>query len=399
MKDFDVVIVGAGPGGIATAQKCAESKLKTLVLEKDQEIGEPKRCGEGLGGGWVKRLNLKVSKQWAVQDIFGAVLYSPNEKKLEIRMEEIAGYVIERKIFEKVLARDAARAGAKFITKANVFEVIKEKGKVAGVKARVMGEEKEFFCDAVVAADGVESRTARLAGLNTTNALYHVDSGFQYEMAGIDIDSPDLIHLYFGEKISPRGYVWVFPKGKDYANVGIGIAGDNPNTAKYFLDKWIDSHPAIKKGSIIEVNGSSIPVGGFLEKMTLDGLIVIGDAAHHVNPIHGGGMGLAMEAGNIAAEVLAEAKQKNDFSDKTLSLYTKKWYEQRGNQLKGILKKRMMFESMKDKDFETIVSALTGEDILKLASGEMMESAKIITKKLIRHPGLIRIMLKYLKEK
>ena len=163
------------------------------------------------------------------------------------------------------------------------------------------------------------------------------------------------------------------------------------------MDEWLETQPELKNASKIIVNAGCIPVGGFLDKMTLNGLIVVGDAAHQVNPIHGGGMGIAMEAADIAAEVIKEAFDSNDFSDKKLSEYTSRWYEKRGNKLKNILKKRKMLEAVSDKDFEVLVNSLTGNDVLKLAEGELIESAKLLTKKLVKNPRLAMLMVKYLK--
>lgn len=399
-EEYDVVIAGGGPAGLRTAIKCAEKKLKALLLEKDQEIGSPVRCGEGLGLGWFNRLNIKPEPEFAVQPIYGAVLYSPSGKGLVVRFDKISGYIIERRIFEKFLAREAARKGAKIIAKATATDVLKEGNQITGVKALIDGKETQIKAKIVVAADGVESVTARKAGLDTTNSLYHVDSGYQYEMAGIKIKHPDLIALYFSNSYAKRGYLWVFPKaGGDCANVGVGILGSDTKTAKKYLDTWLETQPNLKNGSKIVVNAGCIPVGGFLDKMTLNGLIVVGDAAHQVNPIHGGGMGIAMEAADIAAEVIKEAFDSNDFSDKKLSEYTSRWYEKRGNKLKNVLKKRKMLESVSDQDFEVLVRSLSGEDVLKLAEGELLESAKLLTKKLIKNPKLAMLMIKYLKEK
>ncbi|MEW6295520.1 MAG: NAD(P)/FAD-dependent oxidoreductase [Candidatus Diapherotrites archaeon] len=398
-NSYDVIVVGGGPGGLATAAKCAELGLSTILFEKDQEIGEPVRCGEGLGAGWFQRLDLQPDPCWAVQPITGAALYSPSGKRLVLDFKKTSGYVLERKIFEKFLAREAARKGAKIYCKSTVTDLIKEKEFVKGVKVQHFQEEIEVRANIVVAADGFESKIARMAGMQTTQTLYHVDSGFEYEMAGIDFGEENLIHLFFGNKIASRGYLWIFPKGKDYANVGIGIGANTQETAKYYLDAWIDSMPGLKKGSIIQVMAGGIPVGGFLEHHAVNGLIVVGDAAHQVNPIHGGGMGLAIEAGRLAAEVIKKAHEAKDFSQNFLFQFDPLWYEKRGNQLKSILKRRKMFEALSDNDFETLASSMSGEDVLKLAEGDLMQSIAIATKKLIMHPGLLKIILKYLKEK
>ncbi len=398
-KEFDVIVVGGGPAGLRTAEKTAEKGLKVLLLEKDQEIGSPVRCGEGLGLGWFNRLGIEPKPEFAVQPMYGAVLYSPSGKELIVRFDKISGYIIERRIFEKFLARQASRKGAKILAKATALNVLKEGNQVIGIKALIDGKEEELKAKIVVAADGVESVIARKAGLNTTNNLYHVDSGYQYEMAGIKIKHSDLIALYFSNQHAPRGYVWIFPKGKDYANVGVGILGSDTKTAKKYLDEWLETQPELKNASKVVVNAGCIPVGGFLDKMTSHGLIVVGDAAHQVNPIHGGGMGIAMEAADVASEVIKEAFNSNDFSDKKLSEYTSRWYQKRGNKLKNILKKRKMLESISDEDFEVLVNSLSGEDVLKLAEGELMESAKLLTKKLVKNPKLAMLMVKYLKEK
>ena len=396
MADYDAIVIGGGPAGLSAAEYLAKEKANVLCLDKKQEIGVPVRCAEGLGLGWFKRLNVKPDKSFCAADIYGACLYAPSGKKLEIRFPEISGYILERRIFEKQLARNAAKAGAKIEVKTNVINAEKKNNQVELTFERI-GETNTVSADLIVSAEGVEAKIARQLGVNTVNNLNDIDSGFQYEMAGIDYENDDLINLFFGTDVAPRGYVWIFPKGKHEANVGIGIGGLTPELAKNYLDNFINKHEGLKNGSIIAVNAGAIPVGGFLDDMTSDRLIVVGDSAHQVNPIHGGGIGLAMEGARIAAEVAAQAVQKNDFSHDFLKQYNPKWYEQRGERLKAILKKRHMLEVLKDEDYEKLASSLDGDSVMKIAEGDLMQSAKIVAKKLIAHPGLAKIMLKYLK--
>ncbi|MCX6799487.1 MAG: hypothetical protein NTW59_05340, partial [Candidatus Diapherotrites archaeon] len=190
---------------------------------------------------------------------------------------------------------------------------------------------------------------------------------------------------------------WIFPKGKNVANVGVGISGNTEATAKSYLDSFIEKNEGLMGGSIIEVNAGTIPVGGFLEEMAADNLLVVGDAAHQVNPIHGGGIGIAMEAADIAAGVAAKAIKAKNFSHSFLRQYNKQWYAQRGEKLKSVLKRRHMLESLTDKDFETLANSLTGADVLKIAEGDLLQSAKVVAKRLVQHPRLAKVMLKYLK--
>ncbi|MDD5163734.1 MAG: NAD(P)/FAD-dependent oxidoreductase [Candidatus ainarchaeum sp.] len=397
MEHFDVIVVGLGPAGLTACKTLAEKKLKVLGLDRKQEIGPPKRCAEGLGMAWFKRLNLKPNKEWAVQKVFGATLYSPNGKTVELKSGKLQGFVLERKIFEKHLAIEAAKKGAKIIVKSDVIEAKRENGLVV-LKVNQGGEQKEFSCNLVIASDGIDSLVARQLGLNTANKLVDVDSGYQYEMTNISGCNEKHIHFFFGTDIAPRGYVWVFFKRPHTANVGIGIGGTQKETAKFYLDKFIASKPGLAKGSVIEVNAGVIPVGGFLDNMVKDNLMVAGDAAHHVDPVHGGGIGIAMEAGMLCAEVAAEAVKKKDFSEKFLSKYNSLWYETRGNELKKKLKVRHLLEQLSNEDFDYLAESVTIDDVLKIASADMNKKGKLILlgKKLVKRPGLAKIMLKFM---
>jgi len=382
---YDVIIVGAGPGGSICARDCAKAGLKTLVIDKRQEVGAPVRCGEGLGEVWIKKASLEYDPTWCMWKSNGAAIYTPKGKRMEI-IPQNKGYVIERKQFEKKLAAEAIRTGAKYLMKSRVYDVIKENNYVKGVKVETPEGNFDVHSKMVIAIDGIDSKTARYAGINTANPLTEVDSGYEYEMSGLKMDRPDLIHLFVGTEIAPRGYVWIFPKGRDIANVGIGIAGNNEKTAKYFLDKFIDAHPEIFKGaSVYEIKGGCVPVGIPLEKPYANGLLLVGDAAHMVNPIHGGGMGTSMEAAVIAAKIAKEAVEKNDFSENFFKKYADLWFEQRGNQLRDVLKVRKFFERLSDDDIEALSDFFTPETLLEFSDGKKLS---VFLKLFAKHPKI-----------
>ncbi len=389
-NNYDVVIAGAGPGGAAAARKCAEGGLSVLLLEKRQEIGAPKRCGEGLGLSFVNHIGFKGDDGFVTNMVDSACLVAPNGKEIMAAFPNDKGCILERKMFDKALCYKAAEAGAKIIAKAAVINVLKKNGKIIGVKAKIDGKTFEIKSKIVIAADGVESKIARMAGLNTKNRAKDIDSGFQYEMAGIELENSHRICLYFGNSIVPRGYIWIFPKGKTVANVGIGIAGNRKKTAKEYLDEWIETQPGIKKGSIIEVNSGGIPVGGLLKKMTLDNFMVVGDAAHQVNPLHGGGIDEATVAGELAAQVALKAINSGDTSDKTLQEYNSLWWKTRGKDLEKIEKYRKLVEKLTDEDMNILAGAVSGTALLDFAVGKGETLIKILMKnpklfKLARH--------------
>ncbi|NOR85677.1 geranylgeranyl reductase family protein [archaeon] len=388
-KNYDVIIVGAGPGGAMAARKCAQGGLDTLLLEKRQEIGAPKRCGEGISIPILLELGFKGNENFVMRKINGSIIIPPNKKEVLIDYSALGfnGAIVERKLFDKALCYKAADAGAKIIAKATVVNVLKKNEKIIGISVSIDGKIHNLYSKIVIAADGVESKIARMAGINTTNIAYNMDSGYQYEMAGIKIKDPNKIYLYFGNNIAPRGYIWIFPKGKTVANVGIGIAGHHDKTAKEYLDEWIETQPNIKKGSIIEVNAGGIPVGGFLKNMVLDNFMVVGDAAHQVNPAHGGGIGEAARAGTLAAKIAIKAIRSKNISKKFLEEYNQVWWAKYGNNLENIEKYRLLFEKLSDEDMNLITASINGNDILDISKG----NGKTLIDTLIKHPKLFKL--------
>jgi len=393
----DIVVVGAGPAGSIIARNLAENDINVLVLDKKQEIGVPKRCAEGLNYSAFIKHGIAADPRWAVQRIHGASLFSPSGKKIRVENKKSDGYVLERKTFEKHLAAEAIKAGAKYMVKTNVYDVIKDGDRVIGVKACFMGDEFTVNSKIVIAADGVDSLTAKRAGINTVNKLGDYHSGFQYEMAGLKNFESDSLNIFFGNELAPKGYVWIFPKGNSTANVGIGILSANSgdgHRAKDYLDRFIEGYPEIfSDASPIEVNSGGIPVSASVETFVMDGFMVVGDAAQQVNPIHGGGIGIAMDAGKIAAITATKAIKEGDYSKEKLFEYEKKWREDEGAFLNRLIRSRHFLEKCSDKDFEKIADIMSGDDVLKIMSGDH----KYLLKALItKAPKMIPLAKKFL---
>ncbi len=386
-EKFDVIVVGAGPCGSMAAKEAAKGGASVLLLDRRKEIGAPVRCGEGIGSHWLAEMGVHVSEKAVSAHITGSLLVAPNLKDtLRVRNAETKGVVIDRKIFDKDLALDAGRAGARIMIRSEVVAVRKEGERVTGVVVENEGRKTEYSSKVVIAADGGESTVARMAGMKTVATLYDSDFGVEYEM--VNVDCEDLIEIYFGMEHAPRGYVWVFPKGKDVANVGVGIGGNEKGHAIDYLNKFLKLE-RFKRAQPVAMKAGLIPVGAPLRGLVMDGFMLSGTAAHQVDPIHGGGICLAMDAGMRAGKVAAQAIIAGDFSSKFLSKYETDWRAKREAKLLKRLKLRKVIEKLNDDDLNAVFKALDDTDIEKLLKSDF---GPVVRKVLPRRPQLLKVL-------
>jgi digeranylgeranylglycerophospholipid reductase len=249
---YDVVVVGSGPAGSVTARFAAEAGAKVLMIERRAEVGVPVLCGEGISQK-VDAYNILEGNRWIASKMDGARIFSPNGTMFKLAAEYAGsetGYVLYRDIFDQELARGAVQKGARIMLNTNAVDLLKKDGHIKGVKAQRFDETFDIEADIVVGADGVESRIGKWAGIQTTLKPYDLETCVQYTLTNIDWPSP-YCDFFLGQKIAPGGYVWIFPKGKDVANVGIGILSSQSESgmALRLLDAFIAARPELRKGS------------------------------------------------------------------------------------------------------------------------------------------------------
>ncbi len=371
---YDVVVIGAGPGGSMAAKTAAEEGLDVLMVEKRQEIGAPVRCAEGVSKEELSSL-VEIKEKWVAAEVAGAKIYSPDNTVITLSAEQAGnevGYILERKIFDRWLAREAAKAGAEVMVKTAAVGAVREKDCVR-VKLRRLGEEFEVEAKVIVGADGVESRVGKWMGIDTTLKLNEIESCVQYLIAGLeDRYDMDYCHFWLGHERSPGGYIWLFPKGNGSANFGIGVMPSMAKEhARVYLDRFLESE-GVDFRKVVEVVAGGVPVSP-LEKASAERCLLVGDAARHADPITGGGIINAMKGGKIAGKVVAEAVRKNDFSEKFLSRYDRLWKDDFGKTLERnkILQKKIL--KMKDETINRLAKSLEGCNIAEMSVTSIMK--------------------------
>jgi len=293
--EFDIIVVGAGPVGAIAAEHAALQGASVLLLDKKKEVGVPVRCGEGLLGSVLEELDIPMERRWVCAEVNKIEAHSPSGSVIQIKVP-FTGYILDRRLFDRTLASRAEKAGAKLRMDAQVTSLLRDGEGIVGV---VVGDD-EIRSKVVIGADGVEGRVGRWAKMTTHLAPADIGSCVQYHVEGMEVDT-NKAEFYWGSRYVPSGYAWVFPKGEDRANVGIGVIGGPDVDLRRCLDRFIEFRgPGGRTSRYI---AGCVPLSRPLERSVKDNVVLVGDAARQVNPVGGGGLVFGMISGRIAGEV------------------------------------------------------------------------------------------------
>ncbi|MHA1916758.1 MAG: lycopene cyclase family protein, partial [Candidatus Ranarchaeia archaeon] len=274
----------------------------------------------------------------------------------------------------------AVENGANPLLGVNVTDTILENGKVVGVVGQQAGEKVEIRAKITVGADGINSIIAKKTGLRKYLPLRDLDSCASYEMIDMEIEDNELMEFYFGTKLAPRGYIWVFPRGPRRTNVGIGVGGGTVPHAKILLDKFLYENklgkPRAKNAKIIEFRAGAIPVGGLNKKFATDNVLLVGDAAGMVHPVTGGGIGYAMVAGKFAGETIKDSLDANDTSDSFLMKYENRYREKYDVEFKQTIDiRKIIADETTDDTLDKLAQILQGKDVINITRGAKVKLA------------------------
>jgi digeranylgeranylglycerophospholipid reductase len=387
-NEYDVLIIGGGPGGALAAKTAAEKGLSVGLIEKRPAIGAPVRCAEGIGEDLIGEFFDEIDPKWISAKIEGAKLIAPDGSYFYLNPEMAGnevGFVLDRKFFDRDLIWQAVHAGAEIFVKARAVDAIVENGVVCGAKIEYNGEVREVRAKITIAADGVESKFTRWCGIDTTVPLRELETCAQYLMTDINIE-PNITVFHVGREIAPEGYLWIFPKGHRSANVGIGISGTQSGDgqrAKDYLDRYVSEN--FPEGKIIEQIAGGVSVCEPLECTVSDGLMIIGDAARISDPMTGGGIYNAMYTGRLAAEVASKCIESGDLSKEALMEYDSVWRDSKmGRALERNYQMKEIFAKLTDKQLNAILTSVKN---LKMADFSTLSLVKEIVK---LNPKLIK---------
>jgi digeranylgeranylglycerophospholipid reductase len=411
LEKYDAIVVGAGTAGCLAAKTIAEKGLKVCLIEKKkrEEIGE-KICGDALGEHHLKFLGLEKPTGGELEaKIDGIKIYSPDENTVfTIADKDFIGYLLNRRLFGQWLLNKATDKGAILQDNMNFRTPIIEKGAVVGITSKNMktGKVSELRSKVVVDASGyfgmVRKQLPPEMGIDRDIANQDVEACYrEIRQLKQETENTRFCEIYLNQKASPGGYIWIFPKGGARVNVGLGICmrGSYPNP-KQQLYNTAFKKPIFDDSLVLTAGSWFDPVRRPLDNMVSNGVMLVGDAASLVNPIHGGGIGPSMLSGYFAGQQIVEALSKGEPTKEALWGYNKKYIDTYGKKQGTLDIFKMFLLSCSDADLNYGMNEklMTEDDVLKAGMGDdfhlnITETAKRVFKGLRRVGFLNRLRL------
>ncbi len=357
----DIAVIGAGPAGSSAAISAARLNRSVCMIDRNARIGFPVRCGEGLGcKSFVQYAGGR--EEWALNRYERSVMISPSGIRDAIGSID-KPYLLDREKMDGTLAAEAAQSGAELVLSTTVTELRQRSDK----RYECIMPGRTIIASIVIIADGVESRLARFLGWNTVLASKDIETCAFCHVESPLIDSSECL-FYTGSSAAPGGYAWIFPRGKGFANVGLGISGDKSSAgkARKLLLEFVRRELPGSTMSYLHCGG--VPVARYVRPLVRGGAMLAGDAARQVNCMSGAGIGYSLYAGKLAGTTAAGAISQDGTVDySALIRYEKEWRKTHGRQQERSYALKEFVTKTDDAFLDRIATALAREPVEKMS--------------------------------
>jgi len=358
-----VLIVGAGPAGLATAlsilTRNSGSEFDVTVIDKKRFVGENPRCAGGVSLYMAERAGAWIPDSCIVAKVRRVRIYAPNMDFWEMKGEGYYGYVLDRVGFEQAMAERVKGLGGKIVL-----------GHLVSL------EDLEFWqgkYDYIVGADGSVSVVRQWLCLPNFSGI-DIHLGVQKTIIR-DSYPQDLIEVYFSEKVAPGGYAWIFPAGDGLVRIGLGLPVWRGWLAHKLLEGFIQRQ--VCDYQEVDSVAKQIPTAKMPETGVYGNVLLVGDALPSTDPVTGGGICQGIASGKAVGKAIAEGHPER--YDRYIG-WLRKQNVQR-YKLKNVL------YSFSDQDFNDLIYTMQGFKPKTMSIGRELRHAAIHL--LLRKPHLL----------
>ena len=296
----DVLIVGGGPAGLATAQTLAPH-ARTIVIHQDREIGRPVRTS---GGTWVEDMVALGVPPHLYQQI-DEILFRSDNREVRQHLQRRKCAVLDITGTYQWLAELARAAGADIYTDTKFIHTVEtDDGFTSEIRSRKIGATRitsKFIIDASGTPHAV------LADLGLVDKPDRVGVGIEHEFE-IKSAAKNRAVLFVGEAVK-SGYGWIFPAPNNHIRIGVGIIQPDSDLSPRDIynavvtPEFLASY-GLELGPPVQVNAGIIPSVPYDPKLVFGNVIRVGDTANFATPTVGEGIRIAIKFGRLLGEQL-----------------------------------------------------------------------------------------------
>jgi geranylgeranyl reductase family protein len=296
-KTCDVLVVGLGPAGATAAYELSRVGVSVIALDKDMHP-RYKVCGGGLSA----RIDQILAPQFhsvVEQTIHGVQFTYQGKEPLVIEADGPIAYMVMRDRFDHLLVQQARDAGASIYENEPVVDC-----ESLADGAEVRTERGCYRAKVLIGADGANSRVAQRL---FPGRRMRKSPALECEVHTSRISSyPGERRIVVDVGATNRGYAWIFPK-KDRLSIGIGDFHGRPSSLKRMFHRFVEHDRELSALKIPATFGHPLPLYhspnamSTSQSLVRDHALLVGDAAHLVDPLFGEGIYYAIRSGQLAA--------------------------------------------------------------------------------------------------
>ncbi len=412
MADYDVIVAGGGLAGTITAQSISHysnQNLKILVVDRNSEFLPGRKslagwvCGDACSKEAVDFMSNKIKVEWTrpeiEHDVKGVMAFSP-DRETSIPFDG-EGYMLNRQKLPEIQNERCKKMGIEFEYEINLTGLIYDGQQVIGIQGLDNKTKQPFKKTSKIVVDAtgvtstlrnglqnstkIEKRINRRDLESTGRYIMYFDQG-QKDLTEFD---PDYCIIHLDQDIAPGGYGWVFPKGDNKVNIGLGVEksfldkrnkrlGKKDNVAS-LMKEYLERNKAIKNSRLSEdpedINNNSgvfqVSVRRQNDCMVSGGFMLVGDSAWMPKAIDAGGIGPALIAGAIIGNNVVQAIEGNDVSEASLWQYNIDFIKEYGYKTAGLELFRALIQQMTNDQISYGMKHFLGNlDVESISKGE-----------------------------